>query len=253
MEERGANFFPLYLYDDDATTLFGGQRENLSALSGRYLKTVGANAETLFYHALAVLHAPRYRLDNAGALRQDWPRVPLPAADQSGAREILLASAALGRRVAALLDAERQVDSVTVGHIRPELRPIAEFDSGGSAPNFSLSASWGYTLASGAVMPGGGRTAEYVNEHGESVLDIFLNDDNRWRGVPLAVWAYTLGGYPVLKKWLSYRDARVLARPLRLEEVSEFTGIARRIAALLSLAGALDENYETVVKSAGES
>ena len=42
---------------------------------------------------------------------------------------------------------------------------------------------------------------------------------------------------PVLKKWLSYRDVRVLACPLRLDEVSEFTAIARRIAALLSLAG----------------
>ncbi len=66
---------------------------------------------------------------------------------------------------------------------------------------------------------------------------------------PLAVWAYTLGGYPVLKKWLSYRDVRVLARPLRLDEVSEFAGIARRIAALLSLAGELDGNYASLVGS----
>ena len=246
--DRGATCFPLYLYDDDATTLFGGQRENLSALAGRYLKSVGAGAETLFFHSLAVLHAPRYRLENAGALRQDWPRVPLPDA-ANGGRETLLASAALGRQVAALLDAERQVDGVTAGNVRADLRPVAEFASSGGATDFTLSASWGYALASGAVMPGGGRTAEYVNEDGHSVLDIFLNDDNRWRGVPLAVWDYTLGGYPVLKKWLSYRDVRVLARPLRLDEVSEFTAIARRIAALLSLAGELDGNYASLVGS----
>lgn len=241
-----SSYFPLYLYEDDATTLFGGRRENLSALAGRYLKRVGAGAEALFHHALAVLHAPRYRLDNAGALRQDWPRVPLPAAERPGAREALLASAALGRRVAALLDAERPVDGVTTGGVRPDLRAVAAFDSDGSAPDFTVR-GWGYALASGAVMPGGGHTEEYINQAGESVLDIYLNDANRWRGVPLAVWAYTLGGYPVLKKWLSYRDVRVLGRPLKLDEISEFAAIARRIAALLSLAGELDENYESIV------
>ena len=63
------------------------------------------------------------------------------------------------------------------------------------------------------------------------------------RGVPAAVWGYTLGGYPVLKKWLSYREAALLGRPLRIDEVEEFRNSARRIAALLALGDALDANY----------
>ena len=40
-----------------------------------------------------------------------------------------------------------------------------------------------------------------------------------WRNVPAAVWTYKLGGYQVLKKWLSYRERKVLGRPLKLDEV----------------------------------
>ena len=49
------------------------------------------------------------------------------------------------------------------------------------------------------------------------------------------VWAYKLGGYQVLKKWLSYRESKVLARPLKLDEVQHFANTARRIAAILSV------------------
>lgn len=61
--------------------------------------------------------------------------------------------------------------------------------------------------------------------------------------MPLPVWEYTLGGYQVLKKWLSYREAALLGRPLTVGEVAEFAHIARRIAALLALADGLDANY----------
>ena len=43
---------------------------------------------------------------------------------------------------------------------------------------------------------------------GETTLDIHLNDRAFWRNVPAAVWTYRLGGYQVLKKWLSYRERR---------------------------------------------
>ena len=58
-------------------------------------------------------------------------------------------------------------------------------------------------------MPGGGHTvtrpapADQPDAFGAGVVDVYLNDGTRWAGVPSAVWTYTLGGYPVLKKWLS--------------------------------------------------
>ena len=50
---------------------------------------------------------------------------------------------------------------------------------------------------------------------------------------PVAVWNYKLGGYQVLKKWLSYREFGVLGRNMRPEEVRHVTDTARRIAAIL--------------------
>ena len=73
---------------------------------------------------------------------------------------------------------------------------------------------------------------------GGKTFDIYLNGEAFWRNVPTAVWAYRLGGYQVLKKWLSYRERPVLGRPLRPEEVQHFTDTARRIGAILSMAAA---------------
>ncbi len=73
-----------------------------------------------------------------------------------------------------------------------------------------------------------------------------LNDVAYWRNVPIRVWAYTLGGYQVLKKWLSYREQALLGRGLTLAEVTEVRDRARRITALLLLQPALDANYQAV-------
>ena len=42
------------------------------------LTNLDLGVEDLFYHALAVLQDPAYRRENAGALRMEWPRIPLP-------------------------------------------------------------------------------------------------------------------------------------------------------------------------------
>jgi hypothetical protein len=64
--------------------------------------------------------------------------------------------------------------------------------------------------------------------------------------VPAKVWEYTIGGYQVMKKWLSYREQPLLGRPLSLDEARAVTQIARRIAALLLLTPALDANYQAI-------
>ncbi len=68
---------------------------------------------------------------------------------------------------------------------------------------------------------------------GETTFDIRLNANAYWRNVPAAVWRYKLGGYQVLKKWLSYREHEILQRPVHLDEVQHFADTARRIAATL--------------------
>ena len=64
---------------------------------------------------------------------------------------------------------------------------------------------------------------------------MYLNERTYWRNVPAAVWNYQLGGYQVLKKWLSYREGKVLGRVLQPEEVQYFTDTARRICAVVQL------------------
>lgn len=52
-----------------------------------------------------------------------------------------------------------------------------------------------------------------------------------------------MGGYPVIKKWLSYRELKVLGRPLHLEEMTYIAEVIRRLKAMLFLGEKLDANY----------
>ena len=68
---------------------------------------------------------------------------------------------------------------------------------------------------------------------GQSTFDRYLNNLTYWKNIRAAVWNYKMGGYQVLKKWLSYRERKILGRPLTPEEVQHFTDTARRTVALL--------------------
>ena len=134
--ERGANIFTLLHRPDNS--LHGSAIEpNIKPqVVAALCETIGISpftsdghtysrkamqaAESLFYHIIAVLWSPGYRKENEAALRQDWPRVPIPAD-----RGLLSESARLGREVADLLLPDRPVRGVTCGTIRPELRAWA--------------------------------------------------------------------------------------------------------------------------------
>ncbi|MCV6991823.1 hypothetical protein H7I87_18430 [Mycobacterium timonense] len=72
----------------------------------------------------------------------------------------------------------------------------------------------------------------------------------RWRGIPAAVWDYKIGGFQVLRKWLSYREKRVLGRDISIEETRAFTNIARRLTAVVRRGPELDRNYLAVTEAA---
>jgi hypothetical protein len=78
---------------------------------------------------------------------------------------------------------------------------------------------------------------------GADTRDAYLNDKACWRNVPANVWEYFIGGYQVIKKWLSYREVELLGRALKSEEAREVMAMVRRIAAIILLHPALDENY----------
>ena len=233
------------------------RRPNLSPTVQRYLERLDLGVEDLFHHVLAVLHDPAYRQANAGALRMEWPRIPLPGWpggdagwDTAAAAEELAASAERGRELARLLDSETPVPGVTAGTLRPEVATIgvpATADGTNMAgDDFAVTAGWGHFGTGDAVMPGQGRAVERPYTPGEQAglgdsalvlgertVDVYLNGWAYWRNIPANVWNYKLGGYQVLKKWLSYRESKVLGRNLLPEEVQHFTDTARRIGAML--------------------
>ncbi len=249
--ERGALMFPAWLREEGLGAVTDTERRaNLSATAQRYLTCLNLGVEDLFHHVLATLHDPAYRESNAGALRMEWPRIPLPGwpdGEAEGAAQALAQSAARGRVLAALLDVETPALSATGTPLRPEIAvPSTLAGRQMAGEDFAVTAGWGHFGAGDAVMPGKARIVERaygpeeraaLAEHfaalGETTSDVYLNREAFWRNIPSAVWEYRLGGYQVLKKWLSYRERKVLGRRLRAEEVQHFTDTARRIGALL--------------------
>ena len=249
-----SSYFPVWLRDEGIGDDDGTRHDpNLSAAAQRYLDHLRLGVGDLFHHVLAVLHEPAYREANAGALRMKWPRIPLPDwpdGEAEGSAETLAQSAARGRKLSALLNPDTPVPGVTQAPLRPAITVVAvPATIGGhnmAGDDFAVTASWGHHGQADAVMPGQGHAVERAYTHeerealgdtlpalGDTTFDIHLNANAFWRNVPAAVWRYKLGGYQVLKKWLSYRERTILDRPLRPDEAQHFTHTARRIGALL--------------------
>lgn len=248
---------------------------NLSDAARRYLAVVGAadpdhdpaSGSLLWRHALAVGYSPTYLGENASGVRHGWARVPLPSTLAA-----LRHSAQLGLRLAQLLDSTVPVAGVTRAPFRPLLGSVGLVRSERGPtldPARLVATGWGYESKGGIVMPGQGdvRLRPYTDEEasalereaaalglsadvlratlGDQTADIYLNENVVWVNVPERVWEYTIGGFQVLKKWLSYRDASLIERPLTLDEALEFTATVRRLAALAAMEPALNVNYTT--------
>jgi hypothetical protein len=269
-----------FLLRHPATSMFAGEQTdgNLSQLARDYLRSVGIgmsgeSVASLWLHTLAIGYSSAYLQENADGIRQDWPRIPLPSS-----LECFEASAALGQRVADLLDTEKPLTGVTAGALRTELRSVAGLKRMDGKPlhadeDLRLTAGWGHAGKEGVTMPGRGkvvsreRTTKELSELttglaalgisqdeglqrlGSTVVDVYLNDLCAWTNVPETVWEVYIGGYQVMKKWLSYREYGSLKRPLTLAEAEEVQAMARRLTALCLLQPELDANY-LKVKSA---
>ena len=248
---------------------------NLSMAARTYLTKVDiwnpdADAETaslIWMHTLAIGYSPVYLHENTDGIRQDWPRIPLP-----NTKESLLSSAALGKHIAALLDTETPYEAAIAAlsstlkapEGKPTLQKIAPFVlqndmTLNEAEHFAITAGWGHAGKGGVTMPGKGKIidrdyaekervslGEAINLLGERTCDVYLNEFAYWSNIPLRVWEYTIGGYQIMKKWLSYREEKLLGRPLTKDEVRYVQEMARRIAAILLLEPALDTNYQNV-------
>ena len=112
--------------------------------------------------------------------------------------------------------------------------------------DLAVTAGWGHAGKDGVTMPGKGKLIErdYSPEEvagsaavpaakeeqsqqdagatgdaraaslGDRACNFHLNDVAYWKNVPVRVWEYTIGGYQVIKKWLSYREEKLLGRAI---------------------------------------
>lgn len=261
----------------EAKSVIAPQTANLSPSARNYSTSLGfqENSEAedasnaLWLHILAIGYCSAYLTENPDGISQDWLRIPLP-----DSRATILASAQLGHQIAMLLDTESPVKCVTDGELRAELKPIASITRVGGGhleeTEIPLTAGWGHSTKDGATMPGKGKLVgrpfskaelnaikhganemdlsekEALTQIGESTCDVYLNEVAYWSNVPIKVWEYTIGGYQVIKKWLSYREEPLLGRTLTKDEVRYVQEVARRIAAILLLGPALNANYELI-------
>jgi hypothetical protein len=198
----------------------------------------------LFSAVLALGHAPQYETDNAEGLAQDWAHVPIPRG-----RDALERVVRLGGQLATLLDASATPNVRRMLGASASSLGVLSKVGGGSIKGDALTVERSYYGASvGDWRPKKITAKESMHPAwGERTGDLHINEQVFFAHVPEGVWRYELGGYPVLKKWLGYREARRRAdRPLTLAEAEYFREMVQRIAAVLSLRDELDEAYERV-------
>jgi hypothetical protein len=221
----GGIVFPLYLYpEENAATLFddtatspwpadpdhGRRVPNLSqsfvaaledklGLSFDPLKTDPQPGETfdpggpfgpldILAYAYALFHSPTYRERYAEFLKIDFPRLPLTTDP-----DLFWRLAALGRELIAL-------------HLlSPQAPPLQALERG-------TGGEVSYPVPGSNQVKRRGAYPKYTppNPAQEIGGRVHVNETQYFEGVPENVWAFQVGGYQVLHKWLRDRRGRTL-------------------------------------------
>ncbi|HEX2865184.1 MAG TPA: type ISP restriction/modification enzyme, partial [Deinococcales bacterium] len=218
---REANqVFPLFLY---GSSLFGGSDANepspnlnnefLAGLARALGVAVGQpgfpDPETIVAYCYALLNAPSYRARYAEFLKEDFPRIPLTTD-----RGLFDALCHLGGRLVGLHLLE----------VTPEPLP-------------------------GLAFSGSDRFLAKVGERGRALADVVngagrvsVNGTSGFASVPEDAWAFEVGGFQVLHKWLD--DRRKAGRSLSDEDVEHYRKMVAAIAETIRIMGEIDETIE---------
>ncbi len=101
------------------------------------------------------------------------------------------------------------------------------------------------TKMAGEVLPGSGDMPQIGFGFQRAIREVLAFDGGAWENVPKAVWEYSVGGFQVLLKWLSYRHVRQTREPLPASDIDTVTQICRRIHALVALEEKCDRVYDS--------
>jgi hypothetical protein len=275
LHDRGSVSFPVEVVAGEsmAGTLFAShastrhRQSNLAASVWKCLKQAFAlkgdlsgndarsTARGVARVSLAICHAPQYQSEHKESLAQDWAHIPIPKS-----RELFDELIEAGETLGILLDPVSAPVKRLKAMLGDEMKHLAVPSKigGGDVNQDELSVE--YSFFGGAQ--GGWRSRPnssnepLYEEWGGVTGDLYINDTVYFRHVPERIWRYELGGYPVIKKWLGYRDrGRRPGVMLSMQEVTHLRGMVHRIAAILRLHIHLDNLYERACQDcfSGES
>ncbi len=268
VHERGSVAFPR---ETRGEGLFDDREANIDELAWRTLRKhfelSGERSDSaarslvghLFRCVFAILHAPAYQAEHASALAADWAHLPIPKNKDVFDRLI-----DVGQTVIGLLDAHRDARDIVkavLGHDRMSALGALRKQDGEQMTSDDLKIDvtyWGggkgrwkprpFTEEERPTAKEKDPTDDSLAAWGIRTGDLFINDTAFFANVPEAVWTYRLGGYPVLKKWLGYRQAdRRGGKPLTDMDRHWFRSIVQRIAALPALSAKLDSLYQEII------
>jgi predicted helicase len=203
-----AYIFPLFFHYDD---LIGAKRRpNFSPKFLALLATTlglrqvvqhgipdGLTPEDIFHYAYGILHSPGYRSRYAEFLKIDFPRLPL-----TRNMELFRALARLGGELVVLhLMVSPKLDpplTTYAGHANAEVEKIS---------------------------------------HDRDTVWLDKSQTRGFRGVPVGVWNFHIGGYQVCEKWLKDRKGRTLSK----EDITHYQKIVVALAETIRLMKEIDE------------
>ncbi|MGB7709660.1 MAG: type ISP restriction/modification enzyme [Microcoleus sp.] len=197
--------FPLYLYPDtenEQGNLFTDRTPNLSP---NFLSAIREKLgyiptpEAIFYYAYAVFHSPTYRQRYAEFLKIDFPRLPLTSDN-----ELFQTLAKKGEELVALhLMKSQKLNKVITKY------------------------------------PVSGDNAVTQVIYNESEWRVYINNSQYFEGIFPEVWAFKIGGYQVLDKWL--KDRKKANRSLSFDEVLHYQRVVVAMKETMQIMAEIDE------------
>jgi hypothetical protein len=218
----GSSVLPLYTYPDPASpTLFDaanwppGPQGRTPNLNPDFVREVAARLglafvsdgrgdidttfgpEDIFHYAYAVFHSPEYRSRYAEFLKIDFPRLPLTS-DRALFREL----AGLGARL------------VDLHLLRVPVDLITGFPAGGT-----------------------NEVATGYPKYDEGQRRVYINKAQYVSDVAPEVWAFQVGGYQVLDKWLKDRRGRALT----YDDITHYQRVVAVLSETITLMAQIDD------------
>ncbi len=197
--------FPLYLYPDtenEQGNLFTDRTPNLSP---NFLSAIREKLgyiptpEAIFYYAYAVFHSPTYRQRYAEFLKIDFPRLPLTSDN-----ELFQTLAKKGEELVALhLMKSKKLNKVITKY------------------------------------PVSGDNAVTQVTYNESERLVYINKQQYFQGIFPEVWAFKIGGYQVLDKWL--KDRKKANRSLSFDEVLHYQRVVVAMKETMQIMAEIDD------------